>query len=129
MPRPLKSKKGCLTCLARKKKCDEAKPICGHCARLGLACVRRETAPDSQSEQTITSTNLKARGPPLQLAITNGYPPFRNDFERQVTLESSTVLQPQVSCAAGAWYREESMFGRFCTQNRLVREAIVAYSA
>ncbi|KAK4613697.1 hypothetical protein CLAFUW4_08756 [Fulvia fulva] len=129
MPQPLKSKTGCLTCLARKKKCDEVRPKCGHCQRLGLACVRRETAPDLQSEQNISSTNLKAKGPPPRLAITNGYPPFRSDFERQVTLESSTVLRPLVSRMAGTWYLEETMFGRLCTQNRLVREAIVAFSA
>ncbi|EME42593.1 hypothetical protein DOTSEDRAFT_73439 [Dothistroma septosporum NZE10] len=128
MPR-LKSKTGCMTCLARKKKCDEKRPVCSHCERLGLACVRRDAASDSHSEMLVSSTNLKARGPPLQHAITNGYPSFRSDFERQVTLESSTVLRPLVSRMAGTWYQEETMFGRFCTQNRLVREAIVAFSA
>ncbi|KAG7806126.1 hypothetical protein KL921_005103 [Ogataea angusta] len=33
-----KSKSGCLVCKRRKKKCDEAKPRCGHCQRLGLDC-------------------------------------------------------------------------------------------
>ncbi|KAG7886138.1 hypothetical protein KL936_005055 [Ogataea polymorpha] len=33
-----KSKSGCLVCKRRKKKCDEAKPRCGHCQRLGLEC-------------------------------------------------------------------------------------------
>ncbi|KAG7804974.1 hypothetical protein KL924_005297 [Ogataea haglerorum] len=36
-----KSKSGCLVCKRRKKKCDEAKPRCGHCQRLGLECKYR----------------------------------------------------------------------------------------
>lgn len=34
-----RSKKGCLTCKIRKKKCDESKPICSDCARLNKQCV------------------------------------------------------------------------------------------
>ncbi|KAG0691173.1 hypothetical protein C6P40_004424 [Pichia californica] len=33
-----KSRKGCFTCKKRKKKCDEIKPICSNCTRLGLEC-------------------------------------------------------------------------------------------
>lgn len=33
-----KSRTGCCTCKKRKKKCDEAKPTCGACKRLGLEC-------------------------------------------------------------------------------------------
>ena len=29
---------GCITCKLRKKKCDEIKPICGDCSRLGRRC-------------------------------------------------------------------------------------------
>lgn len=34
-----KSKRGCLTCKYRKKKCDETKPICRDCLRFGKECV------------------------------------------------------------------------------------------
>lgn len=33
------SKKGCLTCKVRKKRCSEDRPICKDCARLSLDCV------------------------------------------------------------------------------------------
>lgn len=33
-----KSRNGCFTCKQRKKKCDEVKPVCGHCKRLGFIC-------------------------------------------------------------------------------------------
>lgn len=37
--RSKRSRKGCLTCRSRKRKCDEVKPICSECNRLGLKCV------------------------------------------------------------------------------------------
>ncbi|OCF74199.1 hypothetical protein I204_04569 [Kwoniella mangroviensis CBS 8886] len=36
-------KTGCLTCRLRKKKCDEGKPACGACIRLGLDCMGYDT--------------------------------------------------------------------------------------
>ncbi|WWC95086.1 hypothetical protein V866_001938 [Kwoniella sp. B9012] len=37
---PIKrGKTGCITCRIRKKRCDEAKPTCNSCARLGLECM------------------------------------------------------------------------------------------
>ncbi|KAF8594946.1 hypothetical protein BDV93DRAFT_528996 [Ceratobasidium sp. AG-I] len=35
---PGRSTKGCLTCKQRKKKCDEAKPICFRCANANILC-------------------------------------------------------------------------------------------
>ncbi|WWD03859.1 hypothetical protein V865_001915 [Kwoniella europaea PYCC6329] len=34
-----RGKTGCITCRIRKKRCDEAKPTCDSCARLGLECM------------------------------------------------------------------------------------------
>lgn len=34
----LKTRAGCLKCKERRKKCDESKPICTSCHRLGLVC-------------------------------------------------------------------------------------------
>jgi hypothetical protein len=41
-----RSRMGCLTCRQRKKRCCEARPYCGECARLGLKC----TWPERGSE-------------------------------------------------------------------------------
>lgn len=46
---PLKSRLGCSKCKARRVKCDEQKPVCGHCARLGFAC--RWVVPDKRTAQ------------------------------------------------------------------------------
>lgn len=45
----LKSRRGCSTCKARRKKCHEQKPVCSACLRLGLKC---------SYERTGTSTSL-----------------------------------------------------------------------
>ncbi|WVF69939.1 hypothetical protein IAT40_004724 [Kwoniella sp. CBS 6097] len=34
-----RGKTGCITCRLRKKRCDEAKPICATCTRLGIECM------------------------------------------------------------------------------------------
>lgn len=34
-----KSRKGCTTCKKRRVKCDESRPICGNCERMGIECV------------------------------------------------------------------------------------------
>ena len=125
----LKSKTGCLTCVARRKKCDEVEPKCGHCTRLNITCVRRELATDGAAV-FISSTNLKARkSPPLRSPITNGYPPFKSDFERQLSIESPGALAALVSCMAGPGFRDVVLFGTFCAESRLVRQALVAFSA
>lgn len=35
---PPRSRTGCWTCRTRKVKCDEGRPICGQCSRLGHTC-------------------------------------------------------------------------------------------
>ena len=46
-PRASRSRGGCLSCKARKKKCDEIRPRCSDCRRLNLAC--RWKCPPSRS--------------------------------------------------------------------------------
>lgn len=63
-----RSRRGCITCKFRKKKCDEAKPVCAACRRLSKKCVYAD--PDSMSLEEIdqlksmvlqTESNLKLR--------------------------------------------------------------------
>ncbi|KAI0022675.1 fungal-specific transcription factor domain-containing protein [Xylariomycetidae sp. FL0641] len=42
--RPARSKNGCMTCRRRKVRCNEIRPICGHCSRLNLECRWRPAA-------------------------------------------------------------------------------------
>jgi hypothetical protein len=121
-PAKLKSRSGCLTCVARKKKCDEKKPRCGHCERLGLACRSRST------RTPFSSTNMREKSITPRVAISSGYPPFVNELERRITLASSKTLSPLVSRVADADFLELPLLARFCVQSRLVREAVMAFS-
>ncbi|KDN43288.1 hypothetical protein RSAG8_06255, partial [Rhizoctonia solani AG-8 WAC10335] len=39
----VRSKNGCITCKKRRKKCDEARPICERCAKAGMQCLGYES--------------------------------------------------------------------------------------
>ena len=68
---------GCLTCRQRRKKCDNnTYPICGHCRRLNLECVREaprtihisvgntaQTSQQSQPQPTTTSNTFNTHAP------------------------------------------------------------------
>ncbi|EXJ73733.1 uncharacterized protein A1O5_03495 [Cladophialophora psammophila CBS 110553] len=54
-PPRLRTKTGCYTCRARRKKCDEARPICGACRRLEIQCTYGE----------FTSPTTASRTPPI----------------------------------------------------------------
>ncbi|CAG8075753.1 unnamed protein product [Penicillium salamii] len=65
---------GCLTCRARKVRCDEAKPHCSNCDRLRLRCVYKGPSTDAPAEwgsprdassHTQLSTATVARSPDL----------------------------------------------------------------
>ncbi|KAL0935550.1 C6 transcription factor [Colletotrichum truncatum] len=42
----IRSSEGCWTCRLRRKKCDEARPVCEGCASLEITCYYSETKPD-----------------------------------------------------------------------------------
>ncbi|KAL4890558.1 fungal-specific transcription factor domain-containing protein [Aspergillus ambiguus] len=46
-PRASRSRGGCLSCKARKKKCDEIRPRCSDCRRLNLPCRWKSSSPSS----------------------------------------------------------------------------------
>lgn len=59
MRRPLlRTKDGCLRCRARRKKCDNAKPICGSCRRLDLRCLWSR-AEDLQAQNSSSEVQRK----------------------------------------------------------------------
>ncbi|GMG56216.1 unnamed protein product [Ambrosiozyma monospora] len=52
-----KSRKGCATCKRRRVKCDECKPICGNCDRMGIECVY---IPLDQQQQHLKQSKKKS---------------------------------------------------------------------
>jgi hypothetical protein len=66
-----KSSQGCLTCRDRHVKCDETKPVCDNCRKLGRLCVQRDgssvnaaaqddesNAPDAPHENAVSNLLL-----------------------------------------------------------------------
>lgn len=51
MTKAKRSKRGCLTCKIRKKKCDETQPKCHECVRLNKDCIWLD--PQTMSEETM----------------------------------------------------------------------------
>ncbi|KAH7364019.1 hypothetical protein BKA65DRAFT_490222 [Rhexocercosporidium sp. MPI-PUGE-AT-0058] len=69
IPRSI-SKTGCWTCRTRKVKCDEGRPTCNQCRRLGYTCdnkprtfFRDNTPKIIQREQRVTTTNCRVWNP------------------------------------------------------------------
>jgi hypothetical protein len=118
----LKSRTGCLTCVARKKKCDEKQPRCGHCERLGLACKSRST------RTPVTLTNIRQKSISPTTPVSSGYPSFVSDEEKRVTMASPEILAAFVSRVADRSFCDLPLIGRLCVQSRLVREAVMAFS-
>ncbi|KAH8660093.1 fungal-specific transcription factor domain-containing protein [Xylariales sp. PMI_506] len=58
--RHIKSSTGCASCRRRRKKCDERRPKCGDCSRLGLSCVLPDTV---ESLGSRTRTTLPPNAP------------------------------------------------------------------
>ncbi|PVH74816.1 hypothetical protein DL98DRAFT_537163 [Cadophora sp. DSE1049] len=59
---PLRSKQGCWTCRLRKKKCDEAHPVCSLCESLSIACYGYGPRPewmDSGEREKAVADGLK----------------------------------------------------------------------
>ena len=118
----LKSRTGCLTCVARKKKCDEKWPRCGHCERLGLSCKSRAT------QVPVKLTNIREKSISPRAPVSPGYPPFISDEEKRITVASSQILAALVSRVADPSFHDLPLIGRLCAQSRLVREAVMAFS-
>lgn len=57
----LKSRTACLTCLKRRKKCGEERPVCSACDRLDLVCTWRKSQEHRGSNIEISTTIVPKR--------------------------------------------------------------------
>ncbi|KAL7627543.1 hypothetical protein AAE478_001736 [Parahypoxylon ruwenzoriense] len=87
--RPARSKNGCMTCRRRKVRCNEIRPICGHCSRLNLECRWRPsnsalsangtanatpaTTSRGRSDGNDTSRVLPAAAPPTASSVQESF--------------------------------------------------------
>lgn len=127
--RPLRSKAGCLTCLKRRKKCDEEEPVCGDCRRLGIRCVQRKSAASASNKTALSMTSLRVRPCHIVVPPDSGYLAFADTTEKAFTIRCATQLRAFVSAMAGSSFQDLSFFVTASLQNRLVRSAAVAFAA
>ncbi|UPK97168.1 hypothetical protein LCI18_008103 [Fusarium solani-melongenae] len=51
-----RSRKGCIPCRERRKKCDEARPLCGQCSKRRVTCRWRKTPSDEELDFSAENT-------------------------------------------------------------------------
>ncbi|KAI8682436.1 hypothetical protein NCS56_00366400 [Fusarium sp. Ph1] len=51
-----RSRKGCIPCRERRKKCDEARPLCGQCSTRRVTCRWRKTPSDEELDSSAENT-------------------------------------------------------------------------
>lgn len=74
-----KSKRGCLTCKFRRKKCDETRPICKDCQRFDKECVWVDYNTMALDEIRKLKEKVKERESASKLRIRNKIPKDKND--------------------------------------------------
>ncbi|OAP57446.1 hypothetical protein AYL99_08184 [Fonsecaea erecta] len=114
-PATLRTKTGCLTCLQRKKKCDETVEVCRNCSRSGMQCTWRHcpssvksparrvcngktsTSPESVDESTtaVPRTALVSSGVPATLY--NAYSPVLLSEAVPLFQYYTNVYLPQIT--------------------------------
>lgn len=55
-----RSRNGCLMCKQRRVRCDERRPVCGHCTRLDLECIFRKRPIHKQRGSTLGSSGQQS---------------------------------------------------------------------
>ncbi|KAH8693532.1 hypothetical protein BGW36DRAFT_300923 [Talaromyces proteolyticus] len=103
---PPRSRTGCWTCRSRKVKCDENRPNCGQCARLGHLCdysprlsfrddtprVMERMSEVSTAGNAVWDTSIRLHSPPVSPGLYDSMPPFftlTSDEEREKKAENS----------------------------------------
>lgn len=84
-----KSRNGCTTCKRRRVKCDETKPICARCERMGIECVYLSAEVTSGHKENNTESTLKHPG----AASLHKTESNKNPMATQIALDS--LLQQQ----------------------------------
>ncbi|RFU31827.1 hypothetical protein B7463_g4522, partial [Scytalidium lignicola] len=131
----LKVKSGCVTCKARRVKCDETKPYCQKCTRFGRKCggylthtLREPKAPVSKLQDCdppLKSQTKLSLGIPLQ-------PPGTVQLKDELEARYFRVFEEQTSSELSGTF-QLSLWNRFvlqsCRDEPFVKHAVVALAA
>lgn len=133
MRRPLlRTKDGCLRCRARRKKCDNAKPICGSCQRLDLRCLwsrAGDLQAQSASSEVQKRTTLYA---PEACSVTRSlksYLPFNDQEEFDLVTRIPSCFYAITSNVSRFGPGDFTLLLHIALESDFVRPAITAFVA
>jgi len=118
-----KAKFGCLTCKVRRVKCDELKPTCLRCQKLGLKCGGYH-APQRESTRSHPAiTTRRAMGPKMLFLYPRSLPEV-NLFHTNREYHYFKVFSEELRQKG-----EQSVLLQMCQREHLLKRAIVALVA
>jgi hypothetical protein len=133
MVRRLRTLSGCLTCRRRRKKCDEVRPQCMLCSRLGLCCVwdlstggGEEQVHRAHQEATKIA---KRQHDGLLPRYPQHLPVHSQRFHPELTAQCSSWIASTLSPLALIQWRSAETLMAELQGCRVGREAIAAFAA
>lgn len=122
---PVYSKTGCVTCKRRRKKCDEVKPVCGGCSRLGLSCQYGQSSAQVQPKTSCTQIGVfELRSPSTESQLLPVFK-LRSD-EITVLAHVPPSVVAFFTPAADAVTRDVKVLMQLTLTDPTIRNAIVA---
>lgn len=127
--KPLRVKTGCVRCRRRRKKCDESKPTCRGCARLGLSCIwlLPQTSTLSASWTVVASKVLEA-ALPIQELESLSTANSKHHAESTAIARFPSILKLHHTSACSSEAHDITAVMQMTFTNRCVRKSIVIFS-
>ncbi|KAF2015413.1 hypothetical protein BU24DRAFT_177751 [Aaosphaeria arxii CBS 175.79] len=129
-----RSRQGCLTCRARRKRCDEKRPDCHNCTRLNLKCewqTQRQIVPEAErdpSPQPSTSTEL-IFSPRASLDPWDSLPGEKGAESKHLLQYYIEAFVPSISVASTPSSFYTSLYIPMAFQSNGILDAITALSS
>lgn len=132
MVRRFRTLSGCLTCRARRKKCDEIKPCCTLCSRLGIRCAWGTAEEDHSATVKVVRENLAENNRDCELLAQQCQTPLCDqqlEVEFEFVAQCSSWIASTLSPLALAQWRSSERLTTELQDCRVAREAIFAFAA
>jgi hypothetical protein len=133
MVRRLRTLSGCLTCRRRRKKCDDVRPLCTLCSRLGLHCVWvQDTGYGEEQVHRAYAQSTETPGHQRGIVVPNQQhqlPVRHRHFQGDLTAQCSSWIASTLSPLALAQWRSAETLVTELQDCRVRREAIAAFAA
>ncbi|KAE9373550.1 hypothetical protein N431DRAFT_504193 [Stipitochalara longipes BDJ] len=118
-----KVRTGCLTCKIRRVKCDEGRPICLRCVRVGLAC---DGYPDFAKQKKKPSRPLLAQAPLPERTSPASHTLLRSPKQSLFKNDNESAAQLSGYFESDFWHRR---ILQACETNSSIRHAVIAIGA